>query len=813
MAVWHHFAQAGRVLRNAPGFTSIVVLILAFGIGANTAIFTLVDRTLLRPLPYRNPSALLFVDAAYRDTADDTGCLSYPHFNLVANRNRTFESIAAFTSETFNFSNGSEAFQLQAARVSANFFNVLGLQPAIGRSFTVDEGKPGARLVAILSDAFWRRRLNGDPNIAGRPITLDSNTYTVVGVLPPSFQFAPLGSETEIWTAHYDELNLMTPQQLAAGACYLDAVARLRPGSSITASQAEMKVLNQQYLREFPKLADADPKRPLEVTPLKAKLVSNFRSTFLILSASVGLVLLIACANVAGLLLARGLKRQREIAIRAALGAARSQIVSQLLAESLLLGLLSGTAGVGLSVAATRSLARFAANRLAIGNEIAMGLDSHILIFAVVISAATALLFGLAPALQFSKPDVSTTLREQGRGTAGARTSSLSRHALAAGQIALSLVLLIAASLLIRSFARLAMQPVGFEPAGVLTMNLTLPPSKYAKPTQMIDFYDRLLTRVTNLPGVEAAAVASALPVNIARMTPVLIEGQPSVPLAERPIVIIQTFTPSYLKVMRIPLLRGRFFNEFDRGASARVLAVNESFARRYFPGQDAVGKHILLGKMTAPAQIAGIIGDIKNVSLSAMPEPEIDIPFTQLPWARMNLLVRAKTGDPTSLVRAVLPQISKVDREQPATAVETLSELLAGARAQPRMIMSLLTAFAAFAFLLAIVGLYSVLNYSVAQRTQEMGVRAALGATRRNLLTLVLCEGALLAAAGIIVGLGCALAVTRILTKLIYGVSATDPVTFFLIPIIFLATALLACYAPAFRASRVEVTEALRQQ
>jgi putative ABC transport system permease protein len=811
MGVLRNFTHAIRALRQAPGFSAVVVLILALGIGANTAIFTLLDAALLRPLPYRNPSSLVLVSLADRTAGNETGPMSYPLFTLIAARTRTFVGIAAFTNETFNFTSGDEAMQVQAARVSANFFDVLGVKPALGRSFLSEEGKPGGKLVAILSDAFWRRAMHSNPRITGGTITLDANVYAVVGVLPPSFSFAPLGTTTEVWTTHIDQLNLTTPEHIQAGAGYLDGIART--GSSLAQSQAEMNVLHQQYLREFPKLADADPKRPVEVTPLRTKLVSSFRSLFVMLSASVGLVLLIACANAAGLLLARGLKRSREIAIRIAIGATRKQVIAQLLAESLMLAILSGLAGFALSLAGANALAHFTAQQVPRVADHPTALDWRILAFAAAVSIATGLLFGFAPALQLSKPQVSSALREEGRGVAGSRTRSLSRNLLASGQIALSLVLLLAAGLLIRSFVRLTMQPPGFDPQRVLTMNLTLPPSKYSTPAQMIDFYDRLLSRVRAVPGVQAAAVSSALPLDISRLTPALIEGQPPLPLPQRPIIVVQTFTPSYLAVMKIPLIRGRFFNPFDKRDTARVVVVNHAFAARYFPDRDAIGKHIWLGKMTAPAEITGVIGDIKNLSLSAGTEPEIDVPFPQLAWARMNLLVRATGGDPKALTGAIRLQIAKTDRDQPATAIQTMSELLAAAGSQAQAITLLLAAFAAFAFLLAIVGLYGVISYSVAQRTQELGVRMALGATRHDLLRLVLRQGARLAFAGVFVGVAGALAVNRMMTNLVYGVSTTDPLTFIVIPLLFLLLALVATYVPAVRAARVDVADALRLQ
>ena len=823
MPLVENISHALRMMRRNPGFSFLVILILALGIAANTAMFTLLNAALLRPLPYRDPSHLVFLSAIDRSeggsgsNGGSIGCLSLPHFQLIASRNRSFSQIAAFTNENFNFTRGSEAVQLQAARVSSNFFDVLGVRPVLGRSFLSSESKPGGNLAAILSDDFWRTHFHQDPNVIGQSITLDSRSYTIVGVLPPGFHFGLLGTNVQVWAPRFDELNLMTAQQVQIGACYLDAVARLAPGISIAQAQAEMNVLDNAYLRERPTLADADPKRPVEVVPLKARLVSGFRSIFFILSTAVAFVLLIACANVASLLLTRGLKRRREFAIRIAMGARRGQLALQLLTETVLLGIVSGILGLGLSLWGTRLMVNVVAGtfprmtELAASDGSAISIDWRVLAFALVISALTGLLFGLAPALQFSKPEVGAALREEGRGTAGARSRNVSRHFLVAGQVALSLVLLVGAGLLIRSFIWLETQPPGFEPRGVLTMDLALPPSRYAKPDQMIAFYDEVLRRVQALPGVTAAAVSSALPVNITRLTPVLIEGQPKVPLAERPIIIIQMFTPSYLRVMRIPLRKGRFFNPHDKQDSARVLVVNEAFAKRFFPGQDPVGKHILLGRSAAPSEIVGLIGDIKNVSLAIEPEPEIDLPFAQATWAKMNLMLRTE-GDPNALAVAVRRAVAQVDPNQPVTAVRTLSEVLSEASAQPRVVLFLVSAFAAFAFLLAIVGLYAVISYSVAQRTQEMGVRIALGSTPAALFRLVLSQAATLAGAGIAIGIVCSLALTRLMTKIVYGVSTLDPLTFLLVPLLFFVFALLASYVPALRATRVDVVDALRE-
>ena len=807
----HNFVHLLRPLQKAPGFSLLVVLILALGIAANISIFTLVNAALLRPLPYRDASGLVSVTTIDRSGSDTNGCLSYPHFQLLAERAHAFSSIAAYTNETFSVSTGGAAVQLQAARISWNFFDVLGVRPAAGRTFYAEESKPAGKPVAMISDRLWRERFNGNPKVAGQPITLDSRLHTIIGVLPPAFQFGLLGRDVDVWTPRIDELNLASPQQIQGGTCYLDGIARLARGVSLDQARSEMKVLDQEYVRRFPKMGDADAKRPVDVQPLKTKLIGNFRSVFLMLTGAVALVLVMACANAAGLLLAHSIKRRREIAIRIAMGAGRARLLIQLLTESLVLAFLGGIAGLVLGFAIDHFLARTAARSFPRVAELTAGMDFNVVAFAFGVSVFSGVLFGLAPALQLSDTNVSASLREEGTGTAGARSRNSFRDFLVAGQVAVSMILLVAAGLLIRSFILLATQSPGFNAHGVLTINVALPLSRYSTPAQMIDFFDQLVHRVEVLPGVNAAAVSSALPINVARLTPILVEGQPTLPLPELPIVIVQTFTSSYLRVMQISLKEGRFFNAYDTRDRSPVIVVNQSFSRKFFPGQDPIGKHVWIGRRTIPAQIIGVIGDIKNVGLSIDPEPEFDVPFSQLPWARMNLIVRTY-GNPKSLPEAVRLQIAKLDRDLPATAPQTMDELLAEASAQPRLLTILLTAFAIFAFVLAIIGLYGAVSYSVAQRTQEMGVRIAVGASQGNLLRLVLGYAASVAAVGIGVGIGCSLLLSDLMKRLIYGISANDPLTFCVVPLVFLIWALLASYLPARRAMRVDVVEALRR-
>ena len=812
MPAWQCVRYALRSLGKSPGFTSVVILILAFGIGANTTIFSLVNSLLLRPLAYKDPDRLLLITEVPKNgPQNQIGCLSYPHFTSIQEGNRVFSGLTAYTSETFNLTGRGEAEQISAARVSWNFFDVLGIKMARGRGFLAEEDRPGGKPVVLISDALWSRRFARRAGILGQPIALDSKSYTIVGVLPASFEFGFLGTQVEVWAPQVDQLGLFTPEQARGGVCFLDAVGRIAPGVSTHQAQAQMDVLYGQYMRQFPKLPDASPDNAVELAPLRDQLVGSFRPTLLLLCGAVALVLLIACANVAGLLLARALARKKEFAIRIALGASRTNLILQLLTESLVLSLLSGLAGTLLAIWGIKGVASAAENILPRAGEIKSGMDFSVLCFSLGVSVLAAILFGLTPALQVSRTNVSAALREEGRGSTGTRKRNLLRNALVAGQAGLSVVLLVGAGLLIRSFIRLQTQPPGFEPQGLLTMNLSLPSTKY-EGWKTVHFFDQLLERIRAVPGVQSAAASSALPANPVRFSPILAEGQPEAPLPERPVVAVQMITPSYLQTMRIPLIRGREFTAGDKRESPPVILITRAFARRFFPKQDPIGRHVALGRRAARPEIVGVIGDVRNISISTDPQPEILVPFAQLSWPSLNLLIRT-AGDPHTLIEPVRRQIGTLDADQPATSVQTMEELLAGARSQPRLMMTLLLLFAVCALALAIVGLYSVISYSVSQRTMELGVRMALGATRARVLGLVIGQGVGLALLGIGVGLTLSFLLTRLMASLLYGVSVTDPWTFVASPLLFLLFTLLASYLPARRATRIDPVEALRHE
>ncbi|SPF52469.1 conserved membrane hypothetical protein [Candidatus Sulfopaludibacter sp. SbA4] len=803
-----HARYAARVPVKSPGFTAVAVFTLALGIGANTAIFTVANALLLRPLPYPDSDRLVLLSASKPSTGVRGGPLSWPRFTLINQQSRSFSGVAAFTDEVFNLSGRGDPQQILSARVSWNFFDVLGVQPFLGRGFRPEEDKPGGDAVVLISDTLRTRLFGAGPSAAGQHLSLDSRDYTIIGVEPRDFRFGLLGTEVDIVAPRVFDLNIITPQQAAGGTGFLTYVARLQPGVAIAQAQAEMDTLAAQYRRENPKLPDADPALVVAVRNLRDEMVSGVRPTLLILFGAVAIVLLIACANVASLLLSRALGRKREIAVRMAIGAARGELVRQLLAESVLLALAGGGLGALLSAGGTRTLALMAGDQLPRSGEIAT--DGYVLCFTLGVSLGAGILFGLVPALRISRPDLNSDLRAEGRGnTSGGRRNAL-RNLLVMSQVALSLVLLIGAGLLIRNLVQLRNQSPGFETRHALTMKMSLPPARYAGAAQMTEFYDDLLRSVRALPGVVAAAESSALPVNPIRFSPALPEGQPAVPLMDRPMFNIQTVSPGYVEAMRVPLLRGREFTERDDAQAPRVVMVNETTVRRFWPRENPIGKHILLGRQVQPSEVVGVLGDIRNRNLAADVQPEIYVPFAQLPWPTMHLVVRT-ASDPHALAGAVRTRILSLDRDLPVTNVETLGEVLETAAEEPRFTTFLLGALSGIALLLAIVGIYGVIACSVAERTQEIGIRMALGAERAAILRLVLRQGATLALGGIAIGLAASVALTRLLGSLLYHVSATDPLTFGAGSVLFIVVALLASYVPARRATRVDPLVALR--
>lgn len=800
---------AFRLLAKSPAFAAVAIFTLAVGIGANTAIFSVANALLLRPLPYRDPGRLVLISQARKLNGVRQGPLSWLRFQQVNEQSRSFTGVAAFTSDAFTMTGSGDPEQFRGARVSWNFLDILGVQPALGRTFTPSEDTPGGDSVALISHSLWSRRFASDPAAIGAHITLDSKPYTIAGVLPAGFRFDLFGDPCDIVTPRVYDLSVATPQQIQAGAGFLNYVARLKPGVTVARARAEMNTLAAQYRAAFPKNPDADPAAVVEVGNLRDEMVSSARLAVLILFGAVSVVLLIACANVASLLLSRALGRRREIALRTAIGAPRFTLIRQLLTESLLLAALGGALGAFLSAWGVRAIAAMAQGNLPRAHDIRT--DGTVLLFTAAITLFAGVLFGLAPALQISRPDLIAVLRSEGRGSTSGRRRNLLRNLLVVSQVALSVLLLIGAGLLIRNFAQLLGASPGFDARGLLTMNISLPTARYDKARQVL-FFDDVLRRVRSVPGVRSATIDSALPLNPSRFSPALAEGQPEVPLAQRPLFNIQTMSPGYVETLRQPLVAGREFTAHDGPADPKVIMVNEAAARRFWPSQNAVGKHILLGRMPAPIEIVGVLGDVRNINLAADTQPEIYLPFAQLPTSSMNLVVRT-SGDQHTYVNAVRSRIFEADRDQPVTAVRTMEEILQAGAAQPRFTTSLLGGLSLTALVLAIVGIYGVIAYSVSERTQEMGVRMALGAASADIFRLVLRQGAALAGSGIAIGLAAALALTRLLGSLLYHVSPTDPLTFGACVALFLGVALLASYIPARRATRVDAMIALRYE
>jgi putative ABC transport system permease protein len=792
-----------RMLARAPGFTALAVATLALGIGANTAIFTIANSVLLRALPYKDPGQLVRISTQ----RDGSCCVSLPYYTLLSAANHSFSGVTAYQFETVNLAVHDGAEQIDAERVTGNFFDVLGAPLLAGRTFTAEEDQPGGNQVVLIGYELATRLFGGARNAVGQHLALDSKDYTIIGVVGPKFGVQLLGRQPEIWMPRVIEFSLATPARVNFGGMYYEAVGRLRPGVTSAQARAETEVIFQQYKQDKPGNFDATSDVAMTVVNLQSNLVANVRPTLLILSAAVGFVLLIACANVASLLLFRALMRRKEFAVRSALGAPRSTLVRQLLTESVLMAVMSGGLGIFLGYLGTRFLGAFTQTNLPQVADVPM--DLRVLAFTLSISVLSGILFGLTPALQLSLPNLGAVLSDEGRSATGSRQRNRARSILVAAQVALSMVLLIGSGLLIRSFMRLRTVAPGFDAENTLTAQTFLPPTVYPQPADRIVFYRNALQHLQTIPGVESAAISTALPVLPTHATPARFEGQPEVELGRRPIVFLESISPDYPKAMGVPLVEGRAFNDLDDTQSAQVILVNQALVRRFWPNEDPIGKTVWVATLP-PRQVVGVLGDVKNDHLAAATQPEIFFPFPQLASPMLYVTVRSSM-DPHSVASAVRAQIVAVNRGQPITDVQTMEERLEAASAQTRSMMLLIGIFSATALILAVVGIYGVIAYSVAQRTQELGIRIALGASRADIFKLVIGNGLRLAAAGILVGLAASFALTRLMASLLYQTSATDVVTFIGSATLFGVVAALASYLPARRAMRINPTDALR--
>ncbi|HYP29681.1 MAG TPA: ABC transporter permease [Blastocatellia bacterium] len=798
-----------RLLLKKPGFATVVVLTLALGIGANTAIFSVIDALLLTSLPYKEADRLVLFSTTTKSAQVTNSYSSFPDIEDWRASSSSFEAIASFKSAGFTLTGEGEAERVEAAQVSSSFFPILRVNPIHGRTFLEADDRPGSERVALVSHSFWQNRFGGDPDLVGRALMLSGNPYTVVGVMPPDFNFPIQMDEAELWVSTaYEGGNLQS-----RGAQVTSAIARLKPGVTLEQAQAEMDRIMLGLEEKYP---ETNTDRIAIVTGLQDQLVSKVKLALWLMFGAVGFVMLIACANVANLLLVRASSRQKEFAVRLALGASRGRIVRQLLTESLALALLGGCAGLLFAVWGLDLLLALSPDDLPRVDSI--GIDGRVLGFTLAASLLTGVIFGLAPALKFSRPDLNEGLKEGGRTSSGAGRNRL-RGTLVVAEVALSVVLLVSAGLLVKSFLRIQRIDPGFNPESLLTLRISTPRAKYPKGEQRAEFFRQVLDRVRVLPGVRTAAFVTPAPfTNNNVNTSFVIEGRPAPPLGQEPGADVRGITPGYFEAMEIPLIRGRQFSDADRKGQVGVAIINEEAARRFWPGSDPVGQRISSVGVGVDAdepeqwEIVGVVGNVKHVSLDKAPRPEVYLPHGQQSWGWGHLVVRT-AGDPMSLAPAVRSQIHAVDKDQPVYNVRPMEQMIASSFAAQRFYMLLLGIFAAVGLVLALVGIYSVISYSVTESTREIGIRMALGAQKRDVLGMVLRHGMIMALVGVGLGLVAAWAMTRVLSSLLFEVSTTDPLIFASISFLLLAMALIACYLPARKATTVDPMVALRYE
>ena len=808
--LWPDLKFAFRLLRKNPGFAAVAMLTLALGIGANAAIFSVVHTVLLQPLPYSGAERLISILQFDSRTGTKGLSLSLPKFKQIAQQSRALESVAVYYTREMSLATPHEPEAIRGARVSSDFFRVLDVAPARGRAFLNEEDQPGAADVAILSDGFWHSHFAADESTLGKTLSLDGNSVTIIGILPPTFRFPFETPEPQVWLTRVAEHPLLKPVQVDLGAGYLSGIARLRSGETIGRARSELETINARYAKDFSGHADG-PNHDLDVESLQESLVGGLRRSLLVLLAAVGFVLLIACANVANLLLARGSAREKEMALRRSLGASRGRLVAQLICEGFVLAFSGGALGVLLASLLMPMLR--AVKETSIPRLEEVSLDAPVLFFLVLLCAITAVLFGLAPGLQAARKQLQEALKEGTRGSSAGGKRGVFRTALVVAEMAVAVVLMTGAGLLIDSFARLTQVNLGFSPNGVLTFPIALPSSRYRQPAEQAEFFRLALQRVKSLPAVRAAGFVSFLPLSGGyRLSYFCFEGQICQGLGKDPLIAFWQVSPGYFEAIGTPLVRGRVFDEHDITGAAPVIIVNETAAKHFWPGENPIGKHVAGSRDAFQREVVGVVADAKFSSLSDGSADQLYVPYEQLPYASMTLTVRS-SAKPAPLVDAIRAKIAEIDPTLPLSGIRTMENVVAASVAQPRLITQITATFAGLALLLAAIGIYGVMAYSVTARKQEMGIRMALGARPGDILRLVVGQGMRMTSAGVVLGVVASLGLTRLLRSLLFGVRATDPLVFSAAAAMLAATAFAACYLPARRATRVDPIVVLRSE
>jgi len=798
--------QSVRSLLRHPSFTAVAVVTLMLAIGVNTTIFSFVNAVLLTALPFQQPQQLVSVQRV----VEPNGLRGIAGYQYLAwkEKNTSFDDIAAFSDNTFNLTGIGEPERISCAQVTASLFTTLKVQPLRGRFFLAEEDKPGTNNVAIVSERFWQHRFGRDEAVLQNTLTLDNKPYSIVGVMPASFRFP---GEFDVWLP-----MALDPVRETKGDFFslVETVGRLKPAATFAGAQTELSSIAQQAAEH---MKEPWPS-PVQVVPLHQQLVSGVRLTVLVLWGAVGLVMLIACVNVASLMISRTLARQREMAVRAAVGARRWQLIRQLLTESVVLGLAGGALGLLVAVWGTRAIARLVPEGLtsSVYDLNNIRLDWRVFAFTLGLSVLTGIVFGLAPALTASKPDLNNALRQSrsfGLMSFGLRSF---RGWLVVVELALAVVLLLGAGLLVRSFNKLMAVDLGFDRENVLTFGVSLPRSKYPKPVQTDAFYKDLLQRLNALPGVQTTGTISHSPLHGHSMSAFMdIEGAAPFDRKKDPAIGVGVVDGEYFKTLRIPLLSGREYDARDGADSQKVAIVNQAFAKHFFPNGDAVGKRVGFACKESEGfcrTIVGVVGNIRQESITDEAIPEMYVPYAQMPMNGTTVMLRS-ASDPLALVGAIRNEVLAIDKDQPIYEVKTLAQRVDEVSAVSRSLMVLLGSFALLAVVLGAVGIYGIVSYSVTQRTHEIGIRMALGARTRNVLSLIMKNGLTLVLTGIAIGIAGALAVTRFLTTLLFGVTPTDSVTFVVVSVVFFVIAIVASLIPAVRATRVDPLEALRYE